>query len=249
MLRSKFTLWGLALLFAVSGSQASTLIVDTGPSCTQNCSGGWALDSDTAYAGQFILPIATTITALTPMIGGWAQPGTTGLRLSIYSDLASLPGTPIFQQISSLSAPSSAVWMGVSDISWELSSGTYWAVVDVAPNGNFTSVLTGDYWGGGSGYSSTPKPLALYASKSNSGSWQLAPTDSLNFALRVYGVTSAVPESSAQLMLSIGLLAIFTATRRRHTRISSAHNCTSMRTAKSLTNGSTRTKMLRIFAG
>lgn len=221
MLKSKCTLGGLALLIAVSATQASNLVVDTGPACTQNCTGGWSLNSDTAYAGQFILPMATTITAITPMIGGWAQPDTTGLRLSIYSDLASLPGTPIFQQVSSLSAPSSAVWMGVSDLSWELASGTYWAVVDVAPDGNFASVLTGDYWGGGSGYSSTPSPLALYASKSNSGSWQLASIDSLNFALRVYGEASLVPESSPQLMLSLGLLGVFTATRRRNAAVPS----------------------------
>ncbi len=214
MFYSKSILGGILLLMAAGTSQASDLVVDTGPACTQNCLGGWPLNTSTAYAGQIDLLTKTTINAITPMIGGVFEHGTTGLRLSIYSDLASLPGSPLFQQTSLLLAPSSATWMGVNNLSWELASGKYWVVIDVTLDGDFDSVLTGDYWGA-SGYSSTPNPLALYASKGISGSWELAPPGELHFALRVYGNASVVPESSAPLMFSLGLFGLATLTRHR----------------------------------
>lgn len=215
MFNFKSTLGGVFLLIAAGVSQASSVVVDTGPACTQNCSGGWSLNADAAYAGQVNLLTRTTINAIYPMIGGVSESGTTGLRVSIYDDQADAPGSIVFQQVSSLPAPSSATWIGVSDLTWELESGKYWVVIDVTPGGDFDSVLTGDYWAE-SGYSSTPNPLALYASKWKSDVWQLAAAGELNFALRVYGEVSAVPESSVPLMFSVGLLGVIAATGRRN---------------------------------
>lgn len=213
MFYSKSTLVGILLVIAASTSQASDLVVDTGPACTQNCVGGWPLNSSAAYAGQINLPTTTTINAITPMVGGVFEHGGAGLRLSIYSDLASLPGSLLFQQTSALPAPSSATWMGVNGLSWELASGKYWVVIDVSSGGEFDSVLMGDYWG--PGYSSTPNPLGLYASKGISGDWELASPGELHFALRVYGIASAVPESSAPILFSLGLFGLAATGRRR----------------------------------
>lgn len=210
----KSTLVGVFLLIAAGASQASSLVVDTGPACTQNCNGGWSLNAETAYAGQINLLAGTTINAIYPMIGGASESGTTGLRVSIYHDQANTPGSVVFQQVSALPAPSSATWMGISDLTWGLAPGKYWVVIDVTPGGDFDSVLTGDYWAE-SGFSSTPNPLGLYASKWKSDVWQLATAGELNFALRVYGEVSAVPESSVPLMFSFGLLGVMAATGKR----------------------------------
>ncbi len=184
-----------AAAFAVSGAAHASLVVDTG---TPGGSfvGALTLDSNDFVAGQFTLAQGVTVQSLATHLLGTTAGET--FTLVLYADTAA--HTPGALLVSTTSTAVGDGWNGAADLGWTLTSGTYWAGIEVNAGDTLGSgSITGALVDVGA-----PSPLARTAFNAGSG-WQ-ATTQPLSFGLRVE--VSAVPEPAAWMLSVFGLAAL-----------------------------------------
>jgi len=199
----KKLLISLVIVFALTSPVSASLIFDTGQSA--NSSSGWLLNSNQWLAAEFTVNNSYTLTD----IQGFMFINSGGdFNISLYG--SSVNGDRMFSAIVD-AQPSYTDWLGLSDLDWEVSPGTYWVAFETtntgfeagmpwgAPNssGNETYTWNGKYW--------------------NPEDWDY---DRLNLGIRVWGdailanVQSA-PEPATMFLLGSGLLSLGIIGRRR----------------------------------
>ncbi len=159
-------------------------------------------------AGKFTVDHTFTITSAEGLIGNFArEPGEVSITLA--RDASGIPGEFLFTGAFAVPVtyPISEVphWLGVTDVNWKLTPGSYW-VVFAAGEGTIGTYMP---WG-------APNPMEGYAAwdPSNTETWAL--DDGLNLGVRLSGNLSPVPEPATfGLFGALGLSALVIARRRR----------------------------------
>ncbi|MCP4113292.1 MAG: PEP-CTERM sorting domain-containing protein [Desulfobacteraceae bacterium] len=206
---------GLAMFLCIAGIAGmanAVTIVDTG----DNGNHTWyTAVSDTQWvAGEFTISDDYTITGLTSIMqAGWGNSDDITATAVIYTDGGDIPGSELYSALFTVSSITD--WYGVSDVSWELTSGTYWVAFEVREEAECD-----DIYDDPSCYrfiratESAANPLANYAVNPL---WNPDYLNSSNtgFSLRIEGEeTSATPEPSTILLLAAGLMGIFSGRKK-----------------------------------
>lgn len=187
-----------SLMLAVGSAQAFW-IVDSGAG-RQN--GGAVLDNSRQWLAQeFTLDQAYRVTNIEGWMGA-SVPGT--VTLALYTDTAFRPGSELYSAEFSVEGRLND-WYGASDLSWDLSAGSYWAAFEVRDGQSMWGYMGGE----------PPHIVGANAWSYNHGaSWIDGGSNSLG--LRVGGILAPIPEPStyAMMLAGLGLLGL-TAKRRR----------------------------------
>jgi len=191
------------LLFGAFGTAQAVVIVDTAPGPSTE---GWTLNGTQWLAGEFLLSEGYTITSVEGFMWG-STDGTPTLTAVIYGDNYGVPGTQLYSGKFSTGYDSGGDgdWYGVSNQSWFLSSGVYWAAFEVR---------LGDTYDGACPWTATnPLPNEAFASTPNFN-WNAI--YGLNLGIRISGEpNNPVPEPSTILLLGFGLVGLAGVARKK----------------------------------
>lgn len=165
-------------------------------------------------AAEFQLTTDAVVTGIEGYLSyAGGQPG--NLTLSVYADGGDNPGVELFSTSFPLGTGETASdWRGVSGLSWDLVSGTYWAVFRADATLEFNMPVgvagVGGVYSGGA-----PNPLGNEARLFDGGNigyyWSPEPGDRLDYGVRVFGSNqrTSVPDTSSTFALAgIGLFAL-----------------------------------------
>ena len=170
-------------------------IVDTGQSSS---TAGWALDSGEWLASQFSLDMDYTLTD----IEGFMTYHIGQLGVAIYGDGGEVPDITNELYYMPFTCASEGTWpfdwYGLSGLSWNLLTGTYWVAFEVRSGDTYS----------GSMAQNAPNPLEDEAYWNGSNYLQF---DGLSLGLKIQGnpVGAPVPEPATMLLLGSGLVGLF----------------------------------------
>ena len=198
--KKKSVAWlvGSATLVALSGTAQGQVLVDTGtPSGntgTSVCNTivGWRCTQ--AAAVKIDLLQETKITDIKSYFFSNSQPG--DITIALYNNVNNIPGQELYSSV--LMVPGYD-WYGLSNLSWDVTAGSYWVAFMVKDGQTYHGAL------------GTYAPIQLeYANSGNAGEtwYNLGTSQSLAVGLIVEGVqTTPVPEpaSSALFFAALGL--------------------------------------------
>ena len=193
----KYLFLAIALLsfFASTGSKAVP-IVDTGHSYTGT--GGYVLSSSQWWAGKFSIDQPYLVTDVQGWI--WYEVGPLGYvsgypipqtaTAALYSDIGGVPGVQLYSSVFSVPVGNLVDWYGVTNQTWYLGIGTYWAAFEVQPLQTLS---------GGIAYLA-PNPLSSYAIHSQANGLDWIAMQGLDIAMRVSG-DNVVPIPNTAILL------------------------------------------------
>lgn len=198
----------LAASIALISSQAhSEIIVDTGPSSgTSYGIYDTSANDFQKFAGKFVLQSGYTITDVFASLVyySWATPSAK-VNVSIYSNQNNEPSSSLFtDKITVKNLSSNDQWVGLSNISLDLSAGTYWVV--------FSGIKGEPNQVGWAMYGAT-NPLSEYRimNTANGYPYQWLYLTNETPGLKILGTPLATvpePENLAMLLAGLGLLGV-----------------------------------------
>jgi hypothetical protein len=210
----KMALWMVFGMMVLSPSQAlAAYIVDTGPGWEEmwgvsiyNRMNGDVQDFQ-FNAGQFTIGQAYTVTS----IETWMYSATAGtVELVLYGDDGDLPdpSNEILRRSFDVAAPGPVTdWQGLTGLGQTLDPGSYWISLE-------KSVITNDFSVNLPSGASNPLDRHAYrAEEDNGGDWTPY-TGHQGFRVAASPAGQVIPEPSAVLLFSAGLLHYFAARKR-----------------------------------
>lgn len=204
-----------AAVMALMPSQARAYDVVNTQSASNSVIGANTIDSSNWLAERFTVTTATQIDSVLAYVLSDNSANDLGktFTMALYGQAGGLPDLnwnadqqgQLFQSTVTYSGDG---WNGLSNLNWSIGAGSYWLAIEQYGGSNDMSALLLP-----SGAQPTAQAVAFYTGGQHYAATGLGDT----FGLHITAVTPAVPEPSSMslLLVSLGLMGVVSAGRRR----------------------------------